>query len=213
MTALGMGVENRAASSAYKEILMKRLYLLPALFLLVGCYLDLNDGLADYFAYYLVEVENNTETDIATFQNGHFWVEKDGKCRFSKAESPSASIPAHSRGEFSLSWPYYSFSSSDKIDSFNFVLNDGTRDYIFAGWPEKIYQAPDAVVYGLGYGNAKKQVCFERNGKTEMYSFKGIVDVYGKLRLVFNSPDDIRCEVVGDLTLDKASVFGDADPF
>ncbi|MDR0784933.1 MAG: hypothetical protein LBE74_03500 [Treponema sp.] len=183
---------------------MRRLF--PALFLLIGCYLDLNDGLADYMVYYLVEVENNMEMDIAAYGNGQFRVEKGGKCMFFIADSLSATIPAHSSGEFSIGW-----SASDTDKSFNFVLNDGSRDYLFAGWREQVYQAPDAVVYGLGYGTSKKQICFERDGKTEIYSVKGVVDVYGKLRLVFNSPDDIQCAVVGSLTTDKESVFGDID--
>jgi hypothetical protein len=172
-----------------------------------GCYLDLNDGLANYAVYYLLEIENNSETTLAVYEGGQFRVEKGGKPVFFKAEYLFTTIPAHSSEVFSL-W-YWGYSSTG--DSFNFVLNDGTRDYLFAGWREQVYQAPDAVVYGLGYVSGKKRISFERDGKTETYSFKGVVDVYGKLRLVFNSPDDIQCAVVGNLTTDKASVFGDMD--
>jgi hypothetical protein len=162
----------------------------------------------DYYrVYYLFEVENNTETDIVAFQDGQFYRSKNGEIDCFIYEEPKLTIPAHSSGEFSFGWSYYSDSSlTDK--SFNFVLNDGSRDYLFAGWREKVYQAPNAVVYGLGYGNSSKKICFERDGKTETYSFKSTVDVYGKLRLVFNSPDDIQCGVVGNLTTDEASIFG-----
>ncbi|MDR1215501.1 MAG: hypothetical protein LBK25_02355, partial [Treponema sp.] len=189
---------------------MRRLYFFPVMFLLVGCpllYFDFGESFASYMVYYLVEVENNTETDIVAFQAGQFYRSKNGEIDCLIYEEPKLTIPAHSSGEFSFGWRYYS-TSSPSDESFNFVLNDGSRDYLFAGWREEVYQTPNAVVYGLGYGNSSKKVCFERDGKTETYSVKGTVDVYGKLRLVFNSPDDIQCGVVGNLTTDEASIFG-----